>query len=87
MSRKHLRINALPGLVAFLWMHCAVAADIQELRLQAADHRWTYYPHVPEQVRSKAAPLVLGCLTRWNQANQPCKYQRGLASSACSRSR
>lgn len=59
MSRKHLRINALPGFVALLWMHCAVAADIQELTLQAADHRWTYYLHVPEQVRSKAAPLVL----------------------------
>ncbi|MBC7919421.1 MAG: hypothetical protein H7Y28_16580 [Rhodoferax sp.] len=54
-----MQIKAWLGLFAWLWMHCAAAADIQELTLQAAEHRWTYYLHVPEQARGKPAPLVL----------------------------
>ena len=47
------------GLAALLLAHSAWASDIQELTLTADGHRWTYYLHVPDAVRGKAAPLVL----------------------------
>jgi len=59
MSCKLLSLAGTLGLAALLLTHSARASDIQELTLTAAGHRWTYYLHVPDAVRGKAAPLVL----------------------------
>lgn len=59
MRPTHSLLTALLGLLALLGTHGATAAEIQELTLNVADHRWTYYLHVPDAARGHPAPLVL----------------------------
>lgn len=59
MPRAWPLTSAFLALLALTWVHVAVAADLQTLTVNAADHRWTYYLHVPDSARGKPAPLVL----------------------------